>query len=181
MSDPVVIVPYNAEWPQLFREIGERLRTSLGGTAIRIDHIGSTSIPGLDAKPVIDIQVSVAQLKPLDSIITAMEATGYRYRADNPDLTKAYFREMPGGRRTHIHVRRAGSWPEQTALMFRDYLRLHPDDAAAYAEEKRRLAERYRDNRGAYVDAKDPIIWTIIHKAALWSQRTGWLPGPSDG
>ncbi|CAG7632316.1 GrpB family protein [Paenibacillus allorhizosphaerae] len=180
MSDPVVIESYHPEWPLLFLETGRRIRNSLGETAVRIDHIGSTSVPGLDAKPVIDIQVSVVQLKPLNSIVMALEAAGYRYRADNPDLTKAYFRESPGERRTHIHVRRTGSWSEQTALMFRDYLRRHPDDAAAYAQEKRRLAEQYRDNRQAYVEAKDPIIWSILHKAALWSQTVGWMPETSD-
>jgi GrpB-like predicted nucleotidyltransferase (UPF0157 family) len=86
-------------------------------------------VPGLDAKPVIDIQISVASFEPLDDYRLPMEELGYVYRGDNPERTKRYFRESPGQRRTHIHVRRLGSWSEQFALLFRDYLRANPEDA----------------------------------------------------
>ena len=143
MPDPVVIAPYDPEWPDLFSELGSALREVLGQTALRIDHIGSTAIPGLDAKPVIDVQISVASFEPLDAYRVPIESVGFVLRADNPDLTKRYFRERPGERRTHIHVRRAGSWAEQVVLLFRDYMRTHEEDAGRYAELKVRLAKEY--------------------------------------
>lgn len=180
MSDRAVIIPYEPEWPVLFASLGEALRRALGDVALRIDHIGSTSIPGLDAKPVIDIQISLASFEPLDSFRIPIESLGYVWRENNPDLTKRYFRESPGERRTHIHVRRAGSWPEQFALLFRDYMRAHDDDAQLYAELKHRLAEQYYEDRRGYTDAKSPFIWDIMKKADKWNQAIGWSPGPSD-
>jgi len=115
------------------------VRAALGAIALRIDHIGSTAIPGLAAKPIVDVQISVADFDPLDAYRTALERLGYGFHADNPDLTKRYFREAPGQRRTHIHVRRAGSFSEQFALLFRDFMRVHPETAADYASLKRQL------------------------------------------
>ena len=122
MPEKIVIVPYNPEWPVLFGKLSADLRAALGTVALRIDHIGSTSVPGLAAKPIIDVQISVASFKPLDAFRVPLEGLGFVFRADNPDLNKRYFREPPGTRRTHIHVFRAGSWSEQIALLFRDYM-----------------------------------------------------------
>jgi GrpB-like predicted nucleotidyltransferase (UPF0157 family) len=85
--------------------LGTTLRTALGKTSRRIDHIGSTSVPGLDAKPIIDIQISVVAFEPLNTYRLPLENLGYVFRAENPELTKRYFREAPGQQRTHIHVR----------------------------------------------------------------------------
>jgi GrpB-like predicted nucleotidyltransferase (UPF0157 family) len=181
MPEPIVVVPYDPEWPKLFARLGADLRGALGDVALRIDHIGSTSVPGLDAKPIIDVQISVASFDPLDAFRIPLEGLGFVYRADNPDLNKRYFREPPGTRRTHIHVFRAGSWSEQIALLFRDYMRAHDEDARRYAELKVRLAAQYGDGRLGYTnEGKSPFIWEIMAKAHRWSQRIGWQPGPSD-
>jgi GrpB-like predicted nucleotidyltransferase (UPF0157 family) len=180
MPDKVVIVPYDPEWPQLFSALGAALREALGSVALRIDHIGSTSVPGLEAKPILDVQISVDSFEPLDAFRIPLESIGLVYRADNPDLSKRYFRESPGARRTHVAVRCAGSFSEQLALLFRDYLRAHTGDARRYAELKRKVAEEHSDNRRAYNDAKAAFIWEIVAKAQRWSQQTGWEPGPSD-
>lgn len=179
MSDPIIVVPYDPAWPALFKQLGARLRGALGGGALRIDHIGSTAVAGLSAKPVVDVQISVAALEPMEPYRAPLEALGLRWR-DKPDRTKRYFREAPGSRRTHIHVRRAGSWSEQFSLLFRDYLRAHPVEAARYAELKDRLAGIHRDEREAYVEAKRPFIWEVMGRATQWSQATGWEPGPPD-
>jgi len=136
-------MPYDPEWPRLFKEQAAAFRSALGAVALRIDHIGSTAVPGLAAKPIVDIQISVASFEPLDAFRLPLEGLGYRFRADNPERTKRYFREPPGARRTHIHVRQHGSWNEQFALLFRDYLRAHSAVAGRYADLKRDLARQY--------------------------------------
>jgi GrpB-like predicted nucleotidyltransferase (UPF0157 family) len=180
MADPIIVVPYDPSWPVQFAALGKRLRQALGSVALRIDHIGSTSVPGLDAKPIIDVQISVTAFEPIGAYRVPLEKVGFLWRSNNLDLNKRYFREQPNMSRTHIHVRRAGSWGEQFSLLFRDYLRNHPDDARAYATLKYALAEKYRGQREAYTDAKGPFIWELMAKADEWYQRTGWLPGPSD-
>jgi GrpB-like predicted nucleotidyltransferase (UPF0157 family) len=152
--DPVRVVPYDPAWPAMFARQAAELRHALGAVALRIDHIGSTAIPQLAAKPVIDVQISVADFEPLDAYRVPLERLGYVFRADNPERTKRYFREPPGRRRTHIHVRRAGSFSEQFALLFRDFMRVHADVAAEYADLKNKLAERYSADRTAYTARK---------------------------
>jgi GrpB-like predicted nucleotidyltransferase (UPF0157 family) len=180
MPSPIVIAPYDARWPERFRELAAPMRRALGDAALRIDHIGSTAVPGLDAKPVIDIQISVAGLEPLAAYRAPLESLGYVFQADNEDRTKRYFREPPGTPRTHVHVRRAGGWPEQLALLFRDYLRASSGDARRYAAVKRELAARFGDDREGYTEGKGPVVWELLQAANSWTQRTGWQPGPSD-
>jgi GrpB-like predicted nucleotidyltransferase (UPF0157 family) len=180
MSYVVEIAPYDPIWPARFAQLGRELRAGLGTTALRIDHIGSTSIPGMAAKPIIDIQISVAVFEPLDVYRLPLERLGYVFRADNTERTKRYFREAPGTPRRHIHVRRAGSWAEQFALLFRDYLRTHAEEARLYESLKYQLATKYREDRQGYTDAKSPFIWEIMTKADRWSQEIGWEPGSSD-
>jgi GrpB-like predicted nucleotidyltransferase (UPF0157 family) len=180
MADPVEIVDYDAEWPARFAALGRAMRSALGDVAVRIDHIGSTSVPGLAAKPVIDVQISVESFEPLEVFKAPLERLGFVHRADNPELTKRYFREAPGQRRTHVHVRRLGSFSQQLPLLFRDYLRVHPAAADVFADAKRRYADRFRDQREKYVAAKESFVWDIVRRADTWAQSVGWLPGPRD-
>jgi len=182
VAEGIVVVEYDPAWPSSFREVGERLRASLGDVALRIDHIGSTAVEGLDAKPIVDIQVSVASFEPLARYQGPIEQCGFVHRAGNTERTKRYFRERPGDRRTHIHVRRAGSFSEQFALLFREFLRAHPDRAEEYAALKHELAARYclPHERQLYVEAKVPFVWETIHLADDWAQAIGWEPPPTD-
>lgn len=180
MSGPVEIVDYDSAWVADFVGAGSSIRRALGDIAVRIDHIGSTAVPGMAAKPVIDIQISVDSLDSLDGFRLPLERLGYTYRADNPERTKRYFREPPGHRRTHVHVRQLGSFSQQFPLLFRDYLRSHPSAVADYVAVKRRLAGQFRHDRQGYVEAKDQFVWDVIRRGDAWAQRIGWLPGPSD-
>lgn len=175
----IEIHAYDSGWPALFRQTALPIRAVLGDLALRIDHVGSTAIPGADAKPIIDIQVSLRSFSGFKRIVPLMVAVGYEFRNDNPDLSKRYFREQPGARRAHIHMRCAGSWSEQFALLFRDYMRCHPEDVQQYGALKRQLAADYED-RAAYTDAKSPFIWRVMMKADAWSRTLGWQVGPSD-
>jgi GrpB-like predicted nucleotidyltransferase (UPF0157 family) len=179
-AGPIVIETADPRWPQEFRTIASRLRTALGPTALRIDHVGSTAVPGLDAKPVIDIQVSVARLDPDELFRRPLESLGYVLHADNPDRTKRFFGPPPGTRPVHIHVRCAGSFDEQLNLLLRDYLRTHAEAGREYAQRKWELAERFRTDREGYVRAKEPTIWSILVRAHDWAQSSGWAPGSSD-
>ena len=181
MSEAVVVVPYDEGGPDLFRDLGRLLRQELGDVALRIDHVGSTSVPGLAAKPIIDVQVSVTSLTPLDAFRLPLERVGFVHRPGG-ELSKRYFRERPGARRTHIHARRAGSFNEQFALLFRDFLRSHRDAAAAYAAVKYDLAAKFStsEERHEYVSAKGPFVWRTMQAADEWAGEVGWEPGPSD-
>ncbi|MEU6298710.1 GrpB family protein [Streptomyces erythrochromogenes] len=174
----IEIVEYRDSWPADFSELGARLRAGLGDAALRIDHIGSTAVPGLRAKPVIDVQVSVACLEPA-SFRVPLEAIGFEFRFSNTDLTKRYFRERSGPR-THVHVRRAGSFTEQLCLLLRDYLRDSPAEAELYGARKAELAERHGTDRRAYTAAKSSVVWELTRRADGWAQARGWEPGPCD-
>ena len=176
MDQPILIEEYSPEWVDDFRKTASRLRANLRDLALRIDHIGSTSIMGLAAKPIIDIQVSVASFEPMAILESALNGAGFIWRKDNPDLTKRYFREKPGARRTHIHVRRNGSWHEQWALLFRDYMRMHPEEHQQYEQLKRCLAAQFVADRQGYNDAKDDHFWSVIRRADRWAAVTGWQP-----
>jgi GrpB-like predicted nucleotidyltransferase (UPF0157 family) len=176
----VRIADYDPAWPRRFAEIGSGLRRALGDVALRIDHIGSTSVPGLAAKPIVDIQVTVERLEPVAPFAEPLIGVGMVFRADNPERTKRYFREAPGQPRTHVHVRRAGSFSEQFPLLFRDFLRVDQTSADEYESIKRALARQYGSDRHGYTDAKAAICWKIIQRADEWAQQTGWQPGPTD-
>lgn len=180
MEDQWRIAPFDNEWSNLFLEVGTKLRNALEHRAIRIDHIGSTSVMGMEAKPIIDIQISINEYDDESSYRHLIERIGFQLRAENSDKTKKYFRELPGNRRTHIHVRQAGSYSEQLSLLFRDYLRCSPEDCQRYIEEKHRLMKLYKNERSKYVEGKGPIVWDILQKAHIWSQETGWRPGKTD-
>ena len=179
-TQKIEICDWSPGWLNKFALKAAAIRQTLGDHAVRIDHIGSTSIEGLAAKPIIDIQISVADLQIIEILTEKMATIGYVWRPSNADLTKRYFRERPGDERTHMHVRRLGSWNEQWALLFRDYMRSHVKEHAPYVELKRALAARYHDNRTAYTEGKSDHLWGIIRRADLWASDIGWSPGLSD-
>lgn len=180
MDEQWRIAEYDPEWRNLFLEVGWNIREVLGDIADRIDHVGSTSIVGLDAKPIIDIQISISNFEDVNQYKNKLESIAFVFRKENPDKTKRYFREIPGHRRTHIHVRQTGSYSEQLTLLFRDYLREHKEDCLRYSAEKHRLMGMYHQERHKYVEGKGPIVWEIIQKAHIWSQEIGWKPDKSD-
>jgi GrpB-like predicted nucleotidyltransferase (UPF0157 family) len=186
----VEIVPYRDSWPSDFHAIASSLRQGLSLLALRIDHIGSTSVPGLAAKDIVDIQITAAALdQPLLAVMTTL---GYSQREEvcrdhrpaqaagpDSDWEKWYFNPPPGQRRTHTHVRVEGRANQRYPLLFRDYLRTHPATAAAYAELKRRLAQHLADAQ-MYPDVKDPAVDLIYLAAEEWAAATHWQPGPPD-
>lgn len=192
MQQTIVIVPYDELWTGAFREIGASLRKALGESAVRIDHIGSTSVPGLAAKDIIDVQVTVDELDGA-AISSMLAPLGYTLREDisrdhvppggsgNPaDWKKLYFRAPETQRPTHLHVRQVGRANQRYPLLFRDYLRASPVAMGAYQQIKVALARLHPDDVKAYYDVKDPACDLIIDAAERWARETGNQVGPSD-
>jgi GrpB-like predicted nucleotidyltransferase (UPF0157 family) len=185
MDRRVTIVEPNASWPTEFEQIAVALRKALGPLALRVDHIGSTAVLGLPAKDVIDVQVTVAALDR-EHLVAALAPTGLIDQgiasdhrppgATGPDddWRKLLFKPATG-RPVNVHVRVVGRANQRYPLLFRDYLRAHPDAATAYARLKRGLAELGID-QGAYTEVKDPACDLIFIAAEDWAERTGWAP-----
>lgn len=166
-DDPVEIVEYNPAWPLQFDAWRRLLEDALDGAAVRIEHVGSTAVPGLAAKPVIDIEVSVTDLEDEASYVPAIEGVGVALRSR--DAEHRYFRPAPGRPRdVQVHVCAAGSDWERDHLLFRDYLRAHEDIRDEYASLKRELAARFRDDRLAYTEAKGAFIQRVMDLAREW-------------
>ncbi|MGO9604540.1 MAG: GrpB family protein [Candidatus Binataceae bacterium] len=192
----IEIIDYAPRWVGEFRVIAEHLRRSLGALAVRIDHIGSTSVPGLAAKDIIDIQVTLASLTSAEAIVAAFQAAGYVHRpipaqisgdrrppfATGPDehWEKILFRERPGQRRANIHVRELGRMNQRYALLCRDFLRSNPIAVAGYAELKRRLSHHHGDSADTYLEIKEPAFDLIMAAAEPWATATGWQLGATD-
>ena len=175
VSDPIEVVDYDPAWPAQFEAWRARLAPALGSAVVRIEHVGSTSVPGLAAKPIVDIQVSAAKVDDEASYAPAIEALGVALRSR--DSEHRYFR--PAGNRkrdVQIHVTQAGTAWERTHLLFRDYMRSHPDAARAYAEMKRAAASRYTDDRIAYNESKTDFILDHLELAEAWAAETSWTP-----
>jgi GrpB-like predicted nucleotidyltransferase (UPF0157 family) len=183
----ISIEPYSEAWPAEFARLGQRIRSILGERALRIDHIGSTAVPGLHAKDRIDIQVTVAELaaaNPLggagfEEFVVRSDHRPPGAEGPDEDWSKRLFNTPETERRANVHVRVDGRANQRYALLFRDYLRTHPASAEAYAELKRRLAAELR-NVAVYADVKDPACDLIIVAAEDWAAANGWEPGPSD-
>jgi GrpB-like predicted nucleotidyltransferase (UPF0157 family) len=183
----ILIHEYQPSWPQEFIPIRAHLIEVLGSLALRVDHIGSTAVPGLGAKDVIDIQVTVKDLTP--EIREKLVQAGYQhFEALTEDhlppgeqdgisaWKKMVFVQPEGQRRTNIHVRIAGSLNQRYALLFRDYLRAHPNSVRSIEVIKRELARRKPEDVDAYYEIKDPVYDLIWDAAKDWAKLTGWQP-----
>ena len=164
------VLPYDVHWPAEFEVEAARLRAALGSIALRVDHHGSTSIPGLAAKPIIDIQVSVAALQPIAAYSACLQAVGYVHLPHPDDsFCPFFYRPHRWPHSHHVHVVQAGGVEERRTLAFRDYLREHPDVAREYEQLKRGLAAQFaaagHEAREAYARAKSDFIERIIGKA----------------
>ena len=167
--DEIEIVDYNPDWANMFEREAESIRTALGKDLIvEMQHIGSTAVPGLAAKPVIDIMVGLRNLSDGKNIIKPLENLGYVYWAENPNPEKMFFvKGMPpyGEKRSHhVHVVEIDGEFWQRRL-FRDYLKINPQEAQRYEKLKRDLAERFRCDREAYTQGKSDFVREVMKKA----------------
>lgn len=184
-----MISDYDATWPHRFHEAAARLRALLKGDALRIDHIGSTAVPGLAAKDLVDIQITVQELGFADAwpqeLLPGLVRRGGTLIDHIPAgaststaaWDKRYWSQFNA---LHVHVRADGRPNQRYPLLFRDYLRADHAAAASYGAVKRALATVVLDNWDAYYSVKDSACDLLISGAEQWATHTGWSPSPSD-
>ena len=187
-SRPVVVTLSQPRWVDEFTQISRHIRDLVGRAAIRIDHIGSTAVPGLGAKDVIVIQITVSDLDEANGLTSLLRAAGFRHGTKfeydvfhkkpetDPELRKLFMREPEGERRTHIHVRELGRFNQRYALLFRDYLRASGAVRHEYELLKHQAARLFPDSIEGYLAFKEPVLHIIYESASLWAEKVGWVP-----
>lgn len=189
----VEIVEPTGSWEEDYARIEGGLHEALRWRTCEIHHIGSTSVPGLASKDVIDVQITVPDEPGLEDVASLLEHAGWRRQGsiagdhhvpglpiDAHEWRKVLFTEPNGARRTHAHVRVEGRANQRYALLFRDFLRTHPEEAATYAAAKRALAAITPDS-GTYASAKDPVCDLVYLAAERWASDVGWPTGATGG
>ena len=168
MNDIVVVVSYDPIWPKQYEEEKDRLQKALGLIIAQIDHIGSTAVPGLGAKPIIDIMIALNNVAEVNGCILPLKNIGYEPLGENGIPGRHFFRKLSketGIRTHHLHVVGAGNDFIAKHLLFRDYLRSHPETARQYYQLKKELSSEHGDDRNSYTDAKTQFIESVLAKA----------------
>jgi dephospho-CoA kinase len=180
-------MPYDESWPLTAARLVGRIRVALGERAVAVEHIGSTSVPGLTAKDVIDLQVAVRELSDADApeFVKALGDKGFprsvgndtdtvhAWALDPSSWAKRFHGSADPGRVAHLHVREHGSAGWEAALLFRDWLAANPSERDDYADLKRALAHA-ETTTTAYTLAKEPWIGRALERARVWARHTGW-------
>jgi GrpB-like predicted nucleotidyltransferase (UPF0157 family) len=171
--DPAIrMVESNPRWPSQANVELRRIAHGLGPLATRLEHIGSTAVPGLYAKPILDLLVSVAALEPHRRYVEPLERLGYLFVPDPDSPDRRFFARPPERPRSHhVHVCAAGSHCELRHIAVRDFLRTHPDHAASYATLKRELVRRHAGDRPAYIAGKDSHVGELEARALEWAKQ----------
>ena len=164
LNSAIYLAPYDPAWPSLFTRLATQIREALGDAILLLEHVGSTSVPGLSAKPIIDMVLAVADSSDESSYVKPLEEKGYTLRIREPDwyehrLLKPL--EVEG----NLHVFSAGCEEIERMLLFRDWLRIHADDRLLYEEKKRELAARTWKYTQNYADAKAEVVQEILARA----------------
>jgi len=161
----VKVVPYHPGWAELYVEEREAIETVLGRSTAQVEHIGSTAIPGMPSKPILDIMVVVPQTAEVGQFVDGLCRIGYHYEPDEPVPERHFFVKPPLAvpyRTHHLSLTTAGSSFWRNNMAFREYMLNHGDEAARYGTLKRDLADRHPDDRAAYTAAKQPYIRRVL-------------------
>jgi GrpB-like predicted nucleotidyltransferase (UPF0157 family) len=175
-GDPHELTAYDPGWPAQYARWRDRLAAALGRAPHRIEHVGSTAVPGLAAKPVIDILISVPDIAAEAEYLPAVRQAGLVLRSR--DAGHLFLWPPPAEpRAVHVHVAAGGGRWERDHLLFRDYLRVQPAARDRYGRHKLALISRWRHDRLAYTQAKTGCVLDILGRAEAWAAATGWAPG----
>jgi GrpB-like predicted nucleotidyltransferase (UPF0157 family) len=165
MANPIIVVDYDPNWPIVFESLRKRIADILGDVAAAIEHVGSTAVPNLPAKPIIDIDVLLASETMLPAAIERLASIGYVHRGDLGVPEREAFYAPANDPPHHLYVCPPQSAEFRRHVAFRDYLRAHPREAKIYANLKITLAERFRDDRPAYNDGKTEFVNGLLSRA----------------
>lgn len=174
----VAIVPYDSDWPRVAIRLIEEIRAVCTATLVDVQHVGSTSVPRLAAKPIIDLMPVVRTFEDGARCIAPLVTLGYEHRGEYGIPGRRYFvgLDATSGLVVHAHLLYEGHEQWRGHQLFRDYLRLHPHEATAYAKEKRAVAERA--SRADYPEEKAAWVRGAIARAEEWAATSGWAPEP---
>lgn len=168
----IIVLPYDAHWVDLFHQEAKTLAALLGQEMVAIHHIGSTAIPDMSAKPIIDILVEVRSLDAVDTLTPQFAAAGYLARGEHGIVGRRFFLKGTEEQRSHhIHIFQQHSPEIARHLVFRDYMIAHPGDATTYSRLKEELARRYPENAADYVAGKDAFVREMERRALAWRAR----------
>jgi GrpB-like predicted nucleotidyltransferase (UPF0157 family) len=178
MNSPIFVLRYDPNWPVLFQSLRRRIADALDDMAASIEHVGSTAVPGLVAKPIIDIDVLLASETMLPAAIERLANLGYIHRGDLGIPEREAFRAPAGDPPHHLYVCPPCSTEFRRHLAFRHYLRAHPEDAKIYGDLKIALTQRFREDRPAYNAAKSEFVMEMTSRAitATLTKNRGWAP-----
>lgn len=176
MSSSIRLADYDPQWPTLYEEEKASILDLIGDFIFNIQHIGSTAVPGLGAKPIIDIMVAIRRLALIEKCIQPLQTIGYEYRGEYGIPGRHFFRKPPGdlvARTHHLHLveRESDFWERH--ILFRDFLRVHSEETQRYYQLKRELAAKFASDRDAYTEAKTSFIESVVQKARA-SKTTDW-------
>lgn len=173
---PVIIEEYNPEWPKMFQEIQSILALTIGADALSIEHVGSTSVPGLAAKPILDIDIVIESMKSLPAVIAKLETLGYNHQGDlgveggeafdRKDEYVLYSEEISLRMTQHLYVCCRDSQELYRHITFRDALINNPELVKEYASLKKELAITFRDDRKAYTEGKSDFVQRVLKQGA---------------
>lgn len=180
MNAPVEIADYDPRWPETFTELRDQITGELGPLTQAIEHVGSTAVPGLAAKPIIDIDIVIGSPADLPAITARLRPLGYHPEGDHGVPGLEAFSTPPGTPPHHLYVCVTGSAPLKRRLALRDLLRARPDLIRAYATLKRSLADQYRDDRAAYTNGKTAFIEQALAAATTPPSQAGPPPASNE-
>ena len=174
-GERLIIAEYNAEWPRLFEEERVRIQGQIGAYVDDIQHIGSTAVTGLGAKPIIDIMIVIPRIEAVASCVPGLEKLDYHYMGEYGIAGRHYFYKpanaSPFEHQYHLHMLMAMHQQYLSHILFRDYLRMHPEALTAYQRLKEELAARYISDRDSYTDGKGQFVSSILALAQSETER----------
>ncbi|WP_208587763.1 GrpB family protein [Gracilibacillus suaedae] len=164
----VEVCPYNEKWQTMFVEEARKLKFIFGNDIVDIHHIGSTSVPGLKAKPIIDMMPVVKDINSIDRFNAEMNNIGYVHKGENGIHRRRYFQKGGDNRTHHVHIFQDGSYEIKRHLAFRDYLRFHLEEKKSYGDLKEHLAQQFPYDIASYISGKERLVKEIEAKAIEW-------------
>lgn len=175
----IIVVEYDPTWPVLFEQLRDRISTAIGEVAVSIEHVGSTAVPGLSAKPIIDMDVVVPDSAGVTKAIEGLATLGYKHRGNLGVEGREAFDNPPASSAHHLYICQDGNLALKNHLAIRDYLRSNPGTAQRYGELKHKLARQYPNDIDGYIDGKTDFLMNILSACGLTKAELDMIAEPN--